>query len=189
MKFRLLLFLVSAILSVGVNSFVAPTPVAVSTRYLSGSSPTSGCRQHASSSALNVSASSPSSTSASSSAGDGDSILRENIPTLYDHLRLPSTASRTELKYAFIQLAKQFHPDSIRMMGKTATEADIARFRQIAEAWSVLSDLKSKRLYDLNMRFEQIDNYTTSREQWVQGSDCRYGCGIDDGDPSALKWL
>ena len=58
----------------------------------------------------------------------------------YEVLGVPRAASSAEIKEAFRRLAFQYHPD------RDATEGE--RFKEISEAYAVLSDAEKKALYD-----------------------------------------
>mmetsp|Transcript_6671 Transcript_6671/g.11812 ORF Transcript_6671/g.11812 Transcript_6671/m.11812 type:complete len:277 (-) Transcript_6671:37-867(-) len=62
----------------------------------------------------------------------------------YEILGLKQTATFDQVKQAYRKLAKQYHPD---VAGNEGAEE---RFRQIAEAFRVLSKKDSRVLYDLN---------------------------------------
>lgn len=61
----------------------------------------------------------------------------------YEVLGLPRTASADEIKKAYRRLAMQHHPD--RNQGDKAAEA---KFKEISEAYEVLSDENKRRQYD-----------------------------------------
>ena len=61
----------------------------------------------------------------------------------YEVLGVPKTASDGEIKKAFFKLAKQYHPDA-NPGDKTAE----ARFKEVNEAYSVLSDSEKRARYD-----------------------------------------
>ncbi|KAJ8620254.1 hypothetical protein MRB53_028783 [Persea americana] len=58
---------------------------------------------------------------------------------LYEVLRIEKTASQTEIKTAYRNLAKRFHPDA---------GSDGRDFMEIHEAYSTLSDPTARSLYD-----------------------------------------
>ena len=62
----------------------------------------------------------------------------------YDLLGIPRTASEDEIKKAFRKLARKFHPDVNRDDHKTAE----AKFKEINEAYEVLSNQESRAKYD-----------------------------------------
>jgi DnaJ-class molecular chaperone len=67
-------------------------------------------------------------------------MLQERL-THYEILRVPRQASPGEIKTAFRQLAKVYHPDATPGMSGS-------RFRQICEAYKVLHDPAKRRAYD-----------------------------------------
>lgn len=60
-------------------------------------------------------------------------------PDYYKTLGVPRTASTEEIKKAFRRLARKHHPDA---------GGDEAKFKEINEAYEVLSDDKKRKLYD-----------------------------------------
>lgn len=67
----------------------------------------------------------------------------------YNILRVPKTASVGEIKKAYLQLAKENHPDRF----KDPAERDEAgqRFQQITEAFNQLRDDKNRKEYDRSL--------------------------------------
>ena len=61
----------------------------------------------------------------------------------YDILGVPRGADEDEIKRSFRKLAQQWHPDV-----NTSTEADL-RFKEINEAYQVLSDPQRRQAYDM----------------------------------------
>jgi DnaJ-class molecular chaperone len=68
-------------------------------------------------------------------------------PTHYDLLEVPSTASVAELRQAFRQLSKRYHPDTTSLPQAQAQES----FRQLQQAYAVLSDPISRNRYDTQL--------------------------------------
>jgi DnaJ-class molecular chaperone len=79
----------------------------------------------------------------------------------YAALGLKSDATLADIKKAFRQKASQFHPDR-----NTAEDAP-ARFREVQEAYDVLSDEEKRKAYDDNRRRNLLDDPAqTAREIW-----------------------
>jgi hypothetical protein len=68
---------------------------------------------------------------------------------LYEVLGLPPSATQAEIKRRYRQLAKRFHPD----VAEDKSEAH-ARFVEIARAYHVLADPRSRATYDERIRQE-----------------------------------
>ncbi len=80
---------------------------------------------------------------------------------LYEHLGLRSDATLVDIKKAFRQKAAQYHPD------RNAAADAPARFRQVQEAYDVLSDADKRQAYDDNRRRNLLDDpLDTAREIW-----------------------
>jgi DnaJ-class molecular chaperone len=79
----------------------------------------------------------------------------------YAALGLKSDATLADIKKAFRQKASQFHPD------RNAAEDAPARFREVQEAYDVLSDDDKRKAYDDNRRRNLLDDPAdTAREIW-----------------------
>ena len=63
----------------------------------------------------------------------------------YEVLGVSKTAAIDEIKKAYRQLAMQFHPDRVPQEQKKAAEE---KFKEISEAYAVLSDQQKRGLYD-----------------------------------------
>jgi molecular chaperone DnaJ len=61
----------------------------------------------------------------------------------YKTLGVPKTATAAEIKKSYRELARKYHPDA----NKGSTEAE-ERFKEITEAYNVLSDEKQRKEYD-----------------------------------------
>src|SRR5476651_898672 len=86
----------------------------------------------------------------------------------YETLGVAKTASPDEIKKAFRRLARIHHPDVAK--NKTAGEA---KFKEINEAYEVLSDPEKRRKYDqLGANWEHGQEFTPPPEH---GAYRRYG--------------
>jgi tetratricopeptide (TPR) repeat protein len=77
----------------------------------------------------------------------------------YEILGLPPTATPAEIKTAYIELAKKYHPD--KQMGKSAVAQKLAedKFKQISQAYEILKNSEQRGDYDDEFRrdiFQQI---------------------------------
>jgi DnaJ-class molecular chaperone len=81
----------------------------------------------------------------------------------YTALGLSSAATLADIKKAFRQKASALHPDK-----NTAADAP-ERFRQVQEAYDVLSDADKRQAYDDNRRRNLLDSpIDTARDIWNQ---------------------
>src|SRR5690606_20041147 len=76
----------------------------------------------------------------------------------YKVLGVASNASSDEIKKAYRKLAKQYHPDA---NPNDATAAE--RFKEISEAYSVLSDDAKRKQYDEMRRYGAFTDMAGSR--------------------------
>jgi len=81
----------------------------------------------------------------------------------YEILGVPRTASEAEIKNAYRRLALKYHPDK----NKGSKEAE-HRFKEIANAYSVLSDEKRRRAYDQGGQ-EKVEE--TGFKEWTSTDD------------------
>lgn len=77
--------------------------------------------------------------------------FRDTLPamTLYQILDIPKTATEEEVKKAYFQMARRFHPDRFdrQIVADFKTQID-AVFDGITNAYRVLSNKESRRVYD-----------------------------------------
>jgi len=59
----------------------------------------------------------------------------------YEVLGISKTATEEEIKRAFRKLAKTYHPDNKQT-------GDEAKFKEVGEAYAILSDANKRRQYD-----------------------------------------
>ncbi|OGS43468.1 MAG: molecular chaperone DnaJ [Elusimicrobia bacterium RIFOXYD2_FULL_34_15] len=78
----------------------------------------------------------------------------------YEILSVSKSASADEIKKAYRNLAMQFHPDRVAADKKKEAEE---RFKEISEAYAILSDTEKRKLYD-QYGHAGIDNRYTSED-------------------------
>jgi curved DNA-binding protein len=102
----------------------------------------------------------------------------------YQVLGIPRTATPEEIKKAYRQLARKYHPD----LNPNNAEAK-KRFQEINEANEVLSDPESRKKYDRYghqwkhaEQFEQAEREQRARRQAAGAGSWEYGGGMPDED-------
>ena len=95
--------------------------------------------------------------------------------THYEVLGVPRSATPAEIRRAYVELAREHHPDFHTVEAPAAQDAATERMRAVNEAWRVLSDADRRRRYDDETR---PDNSTSAG--WFPPDDG------DDWDPSML---
>ncbi|KAL0953550.1 hypothetical protein HGRIS_004771 [Hohenbuehelia grisea] len=76
--------------------------------------------------------------------------------THYDELEIDTSATTEEIRRAYQRRALQTHPDKSGPFEDETQKCDAeARFRQVHEAYEVLSDPQRRRAYDREMRMNQ----------------------------------
>jgi curved DNA-binding protein len=100
---------------------------------------------------------------------------------LYDILGVPRTASQEEIQQAYRKLARRYHPDV------NADPGAEEQFKDVSEAYDVLSDPQTRRRYDaFGPGFRQVpedvdpDAWARSRAG-AAGAGHRRGSGAGDG--------
>src|SRR5215831_20177344 len=85
----------------------------------------------------------------------------------YKVLGVSRSAKADDIKKAYRRLARKYHPD-VNPGDKSAEE----RFKQVSEAFDVLSDAKKKAVYD---RFGQYSDNLADAAARGAGPDATYG--------------
>lgn len=85
--------------------------------------------------------------------------------TYYDILHLDHNASMTDIKKSFRHLALKYHPDKNK-----STESN-QMFLKIVEAYEVLSDINSRRKYDLTLRHNITQTPSHMNGVWIPSAD------------------
>jgi len=85
-------------------------------------------------------------------------LKRAGRKNYYKILGVGNGATDAEIKKSYKKMALRFHPD--RMTGKSEAEkeAATAKFKDIGEAYEVLTDAEKKRKYDSGVDPEDLDN-------------------------------
>jgi hypothetical protein len=89
-----------------------------------------------------------------------DNVINNKEKTLYEILGASPTASRAELKKNYVEMAKLSHPDA--QIGRTEIQVDAAPdFGEVAAAWRVLGDTKSRKRYDRELQYKEWSAYAS----------------------------
>jgi molecular chaperone DnaJ len=100
----------------------------------------------------------------------------------YEILGIAKSSSMDEIKKAYRQLVMQFHPDRVSSEKKKEAEA---KFKEISEAYAVLSDPQKKQLYDqyghagVDSRYSQEDIFRNADFSDIFRSAGRGGSGFE----------
>jgi hypothetical protein len=86
----------------------------------------------------------------------------------YEILGLSRYATEAEIKKAFKELAKKYHPD--KHPGQSFYEE---HFKKINEAYQTLSDSKSRKVYDLRLFYNQVPSSHQSQQSTSQQTQQR----------------
>src|SRR5690349_13968538 len=91
----------------------------------------------------------------------------------YETLGIPRKADTEEIRKAYRKLARKYHPD-LNPGDKSAEE----RFKNVQEAYDVLSDAKKRPMYD-QFGFYSENGYPGAGGQGSQGSSAGRGSQFD----------
>lgn len=70
----------------------------------------------------------------------------------YEILGIKPDATKEEIRRAYLEFCKKFHPDKFRKMGKEEYEKALKRFTLINEAFNVLYDQNKREEYDKKLK-------------------------------------
>jgi curved DNA-binding protein len=90
----------------------------------------------------------------------------QNFRNYYEILNLPKTASVEEIKKAYRNLARKYHPD-LNPGDKVSEE----KFKDISEAYEVLSDPTKRQQYDQFGQFWKQGGFQGGRAKYDDGTD------------------
>ncbi|EDW24897.1 GL23136 [Drosophila persimilis] len=76
-------------------------------------------------------------------------MQRRRVENLYHVLNVPANASDQEIKSAFIELSKKYHPDS------NSQSCDPERFSRLWEAYNTLHRPSTRKQYDNSLNMKQ----------------------------------
>jgi curved DNA-binding protein CbpA len=97
----------------------------------------------------------------SRSAAIGDLAVTGNSPrkpappsasTYYDQLGLHPSASERDIRRAYRELSKRYHPDTTTLPISIATQ----KFQALNEAYATLSNYERRSLYDAQIRYSRV---------------------------------
>jgi curved DNA-binding protein CbpA len=96
-----------------------------------------------------------------------------SIETYYQILGVPPTASTDEIRTRFRYLASAYHPD--KFSNSSFKEQAAEDFKKINEAYQVLSDVKKRKLYDMQFSINDARTQENSRHQGQKTSQTANG--------------
>jgi curved DNA-binding protein CbpA len=101
-------------------------------------------------------------------ASSSDSSSAETSETLYDILDITPDAVDAVIRRAYKQQALRWHPDKCSEPGAET------KFKQIAEAWHVLSDDNRRAVYDEQLRSGVFDDDRSQNERQAAAREAAY---------------
>lgn len=124
----------------------------------------------------------------------------ENAPTYYDILGVDAKADTDELKKAYLNLAKNFHPDRFRAENAETLKRIQNAFTELAHAHETLKSPESREVYDYRARKELADREVRAasgetgteqqiREQATENFDRGFSFLMENQPESAVPFL
>jgi DnaJ domain len=93
----------------------------------------------------------------------------ETMPTYYELLDLPSSATIAQIRRAYRLKSKLYHPDTTVLVPEVATQ----KFRELKEAYAVLNSPERRALYDMGQQpIATVGDFTQDRD--ASSSDRRF---------------
>ena len=111
-------------------------------------------------------------------------VLEKNY---YQILGIDTVATETQIKEAYRSLAKKYHPD-VRSVSEDVTDhdPDVEKFRDVVEAYQVLSVKESRAAFDISMK-RNPQNYTADSASKFNAMMNREGRDRSGVKPSSIK--
>jgi hypothetical protein len=76
----------------------------------------------------------------------------DSMKSFYEVLEVPECASMSQIRAAYLKLAREYHPDRVpEHLTKLHADAE-EKFKEVHEAWAVLGDPTRRRAYDRRMQ-------------------------------------
>lgn len=113
------------------------------------------------------------------------------VGNYYKILKVNQNATDEELKRAYKKLAMKWHPDKNQHVKKEESEA---KFKQISEAYDVLSDPKKRQIYDFYGHYPlnsikvdkengsevDVDVGIHNKDEKMGGVESKLGCTLEE---------
>lgn len=84
------------------------------------------------------------------------------MKNLYEVLGVSSTATKDEIKKKYRECTKKFHPDKFATASESEKQKAEKTFREINDAYSILSDDSKRKEYDEQLRRENNSSKRTA---------------------------